>query len=299
MDGRFMSATPADGFGIRWTVGDVSDLGFESLRLSIWGAVRAFGPDAPLAVVVNSIPVEEARRRTGAVPDRVRWLKAGNTPDFLLPFLDGEMAEGVAWKLAPLRIFPDRFELALDNDCVLWDIPAAVRKWRQERPPRCLIAADVKTAFGIFTEATRPEPRNTGIRGLPPGYDLGEALRAVLDRHPFPLRSELDEQGLQAVALDLGRPAYIVSTDEVTICSPFWPQQPHLGRVGAHFVGINARQLPWSYYDRPASECVAENWLRHRPAICRRIGLENIERHEDWTGFRRTRSEGACKDPGL
>jgi hypothetical protein len=225
--------------------------------------------------------VEEARRRTGPVPDRLTWLPAGETPAFLARFLDGRMAEGVAWKFAPLRVFPDRFELALDNDCILWDVPAAVKAWRREKPPRCLIAADVKAAYGAFAKVTRPEPRNTGIRGLPPGHDLGAALEAVLKEHPFPLRSELDEQGLQAVALDRGRPARVVSTDEVTICSPFWPQQPRLGRAGAHFVGINARQLPWSYYDRPATECVAENWRMHRPEICRRIGLE--ETQPTWT----------------
>jgi hypothetical protein len=183
------------------------------------------------------------------------------------------MAEGVAWKLAPLRLFPERFEIALDNDCTLWDIPDTVRTWRAEKPPRCLIAADVKSAFGAFAAITRPEPRNTGMRGFPPGYDPGAALAKVLAGHPVVLRSELDEQGLQAVAFDLGRPAHIVSTGEVTICSPFWPQQPYLGSAGAHFVGLNARSLPWSYYDRPASECVRENWLKHRPELCRRVGL--------------------------
>lgn len=43
------------------------------------------------------------------------------------------------------------------------------------------------------------------------------ALLTVLEAHGVPLRSELDEQGLQVVALDLGREAHVVSTDEVTI----------------------------------------------------------------------------------
>lgn len=261
------------GLGIRWTVGDVSAPGFEALRLSIWGAARAFGPQVGLSIVVNSLPVEEARRRTGLLPDGVTWLQATPAPAFLTPFLDGQMAEGVAWKLAPLRVFPDRFELALDNDCILWDVPEAVKIWRREVPPRCLIAADVKPAHGVFGQVTRPEPRNTGIRGFPPGYDLGRALAAVLGEHPFPLRSELDEQGLQAAALDLGRPAHIVSTEEVSICSPFWPHEPCLGRSGAHFVGLNARDLPWNHYDRPATEWVVENWRKLKPILCARVGL--------------------------
>ena len=259
--------------GVRWTIGDVSPNGFESLRLSVWGAWRLFGREAAYAIVVNSLPMEEARARTGALPAGVEWRPAGALPDVLRRHLDGGMAEGVAWKLAPLRCFPDRYELSLDNDCILWDLPDAVRVWLDEEPPRCLIAADVELALGAFAGLTRPEPRNTGIRGLPPGYDLGAALAAVLERHPVPLTSELDEQGLQVVALDLGRPAHVVSTREVSICSPLWPKTPELGRVGAHFVGLNSRELPWRYYDRPATAWVAENWQRHRPDLHRRVGL--------------------------
>lgn len=259
--------------GVRWTIGDVDPLGFEALRLSIWGAWRIFGERGAYVVYVNSMGIDEARSRTGDLPDGIAWRPAGSLPEFLEAHLDGAMAEGVAWKLAPLRAFPDRFELSLDNDCVLWDLPEAMRAWLSEPEPRCLIAADVTPAHGAFADLTRPEPRNTGIRGLPPGHDLGKALLAVLERHPVPLRSELDEQGLQVVALDLNRPAHVVSTSDVTICSPFWPQTPELGRAGAHFVGLNTRNLPWNWYDRPARECVVENWERHRPELYARVGL--------------------------
>ncbi|WP_448203266.1 hypothetical protein [Azospirillum sp. sgz302134] len=259
--------------GVRWTIGDVSPRGFEALRLSIWGAWRLFGPEARYAVVVNAMPPDTARKRTGPVPDAVDWQPAGGLPDFLRDHLGADMAEGVAWKFAPMRCFPDRYELSLDNDCILWDLPDAMRAWLGEDEPRCLIAADVTLAHGAFTHLTREEPRNAGIRGLPPGHDLGAAVREVLTRHPVPLQSELDEQGLQVVALDVGRPAHVVSLADVSLCSPFWPKTPELGRGGAHFVGLNARSLPWTYYDRPATECVIENWQRHRPELYRRVGL--------------------------
>ncbi|WP_448188025.1 hypothetical protein [Azospirillum sp. sgz301742] len=260
--------------GVRWTIGDVSPQGFEALRLSVWGAWRLFGAEAAYTVVVNSLPVGEAQARTGSLPAEVEWRPAGPLPDRLRRHLDDGMAEGVAWKFAPLRCFPDRYELSLDNDCILWGLPDAVRAWLDEDTPRCLIAGDVELALGAFAGLTRPEPRNTGIRGLPPGFDLDAALAAVLERHPVPLASELDEQGLQVVALDLGRPAHVVSTREVSICSPLWPKRPELGRVGAHFVGLNSRNLPWTYYGRPATEWVAENWRRHRPDLHRCVGLE-------------------------
>lgn len=72
----------------------------------------------------------------------------------------------------------------------------------------------------------------------------------------------------------LGRPAHVVPTADVAICSPFWPKRPGLGRCGAHFVGLNSRALPWTYYDRPATRWVEENWRRHRPKLYRRVGLD-------------------------
>jgi hypothetical protein len=176
-------------------------------------------------------------------------------------------------------VFPHRHELALDNDCILWDVPCPVGAWLAEETGRCLIAADVVPAFGVFAAVTRPEPRNTGIRGLPPGHDLGAALLEVLRRHPARLASELDEQGLQAAALDLGRPAHVVPIEEVTICSPFWPHQPRLGRAGAHFVGLNARALPWDWHGRPASEVTAENFAAHRAELAARVGLPSGNHH--------------------
>src|SRR4051794_11868036 len=79
-----MKATMPARIGVRWTLGDVGDRGFEALRLSIWGARKVFGPDAGCAVCVNTIPVEEARRRTGDVPGDVVWHDAtGDLPEFL------------------------------------------------------------------------------------------------------------------------------------------------------------------------------------------------------------------------
>lgn len=259
--------------GVRWTIGDVSPAGFEALRLSLHGALQVFGPSARYAVCVNTIPVDEVRRRTGDVPAAVEWLAASGVPEVLRPFLDTGMSEGVSWKFAPLRLFPDRHEISLDNDCILWQLPPTIARWFDEHPARCLIAADVTTAFGVFTPFTRPDPRNTGIRGMPPGFDIGAALARVLAEHALPLRSELDEQGLQAVAFDLDATACVVPTSEVSICSPFWPHRPVLGSAGAHFVGLNSRALPFDHYDRPGTEWVLENWRRHLPELHRRVGL--------------------------
>ena len=87
------------------------------------------------------------------------------------------------------------------------------------------------------------------------------------------LTSELDEQGLQVAAFERAGAVQVVSTEAVSICSPFHPHQSELGRCGAHFVGLNAHTIPWDYYDRPAIEWLEAHWRRHRPTLRARVGL--------------------------
>jgi hypothetical protein len=261
--------------GIRWTIGDVNPAGFEALRISLHGAVRLFGNEADYRVYVNTISVAEARRRTGAVSHAVEWWAAEcRIPDVLRSSLTQGMAEGVAWKLMPLRAFPGHFELSLDNDVILWGIPPAIERWlTSDDPAAGLIAADVSLANGKFASLCGPEPRNSGIRGLGPDLDFEAAIERVLRTNPVSLDSELDEQGLQVAALSTDGAPFVVDADDVTICSPFYPHCSELGRFGAHFVGLNARVLPWFYYDRPAIEVRLAHWIGHRVDLYGRVGL--------------------------
>lgn len=260
--------------GIRWTIGDVSAEGFEALRLSIWGAHRAFGDSAAYAVCVNTIPVAVAKLRMGELPVECAWYEAQRVlPPPLAPFFDASMAEGAAWKLTPLQVFPDRHELSLDNDCILWEVPEAIRRWIASGDRACVLAEDVRACFGRFAPQCGPSPRNAGIRGLPPGFDLARALIAALREQDGVLTSEVDEQGLQVAAVSRERRPVVVPLSDVTICSPFPPHLAHLGRCGAHFCGLNARDLGWNLDGRPASEYVRAHWRARRAAIYERVGL--------------------------
>ena len=272
------------GIGVRWTIGDVSGRGFEALRFSVWGAWRLFGPQARYLVCVNNVPLSLAQARTGPLPPGVGWLDAtGALPEFLRRLLGEGMAEGTGWKLAPLRCFPALHEISLDNDCILWSAPDALREWLTGDSQCCVMAEDVRACYGQFAAQCpdRP-PCNAGIRGLPPGFDLESALRAAIARREQAVGatpvfdSELDEQGLQVAALSAAEPLKVVSLRDVTVCSPFHPHLPDLGRCGAHFVGLNARTIAWNYYDRPADEWMTEHWDRHRPVLQERTGAPSV-----------------------
>lgn len=256
--------------GVRWTVGNASEAGWQALRLSILGAWGTFGPEAAYAVCVNSCDAETMRRSLGNLPGEVTWIQvAGMNPRFL-PFCDENLSEGTAWKFSPVRCFPDRHELALDNDCILWRCPSAVHEWLA-RPSDVLLAADVMPANGVFNDLTGPVALNSGIRGFPPGFDYERRLIDVLRASGRILRRELDEQGLQVVALTRSGHCHTVSLDEITICSPFPPHVSHVGRCGAHFVGLNVRHLPWNFHGRPALECRLGHWQGHLPEVERRV----------------------------
>jgi hypothetical protein len=182
------------------------------------------------------------------------------------------MGEGVGWKLAPLRLCPAVHELSLDNDVILWRKPRRLLQWLAQTE-RCLIAQDVERCLGQFDEDCPEGAYNSGIRGLPPEFNLERAMQTVIagyerrTRKPLLLTSELDEQGLQVAAAALFSAPLVVPITDVTICSPFWPKQQSLGQCGAHFVGLNARHLPWNYYDRPADFCMFDHWQHHRQAL--------------------------------
>jgi hypothetical protein len=240
---------------VRWTIGDVSSRGFELLTLSIAGARKVFGSDATCVVCVNTIGVDCAQARIGPIAREVEWHDSTcEIPQWLGPYLDPNLAEGVAWKFAPPRLFPDLHVLSLDNDVILWRMPATIRDWLQEADS-LLIAEDVLACHGKFAHLCPREPRNSGIVGIPPHYDRGFHLRALLGEAGVRLSSETDEQGLQ-VAMVTSTKHRVVSVREVTICGYFPPHLPELGSCGAHFVGVNVKQHPEAhgFWDRMKAE---------------------------------------------
>jgi hypothetical protein len=259
---------------VRWTIGDVSGYGFEALRLSTWGARRLFGPRTRYVVCVNSVPLARARAQTGPVPAEVEWLDVSkDLCPVIARAIDPGMAEGVGWKFAPIRLDSDRYELHLDNDCVLWALPNAIARWLNDTQPRCLLAEDVVTLLGQFQTRCGPAPRNSGIRGVPPGFDLAAAFAAALELTGVTLRSELDEQGLVTFACSRERAPHVVSEDDVAICGPLAPHHQRLGRCGAHFVGLNAHRLPWTYDGLSGEAHVRRHWRQLRPQLYRAVRL--------------------------
>jgi hypothetical protein len=196
-------------------------------------------------------------------------------PFFIREHLDENKAEVVGWKFAPLLTSRKLPELSLDNDCILWELPPVMDKWIAEsnKNNKCLFAEDVAVSFGKFSNVCRPNPRNSGIRGIPPGFDLEEKLKLILEKNPVKMNSELDEQGFQYAAVSAEKEPYIVSVDDVSVCSPFPPHLPSPGRYGVHCVGLNAKLLPWEFNGKRGDYYVREKWRKMKKEIAGRIKI--------------------------
>lgn len=160
---------------VRWTIGDVSDAGFETLRCSIWGAHRLFGEQARYVVCLNSVPLYDGRARAGDLPADVEWrvVTRNDIPSFIRSHLDSALAEGVGWKFAPLQLATDRPELALDNDRILWELPGALRRWqRGDRTP--VMAEDVRLLRCSPFPPHLPHPGRCGV------HFVGVSARSLL-----------------------------------------------------------------------------------------------------------------------
>ena len=147
------------------------------------------------------------------------------------------MAEGVAWKFAPLRFFPDRWELSLDNDCILWEMPTAIRRWLQDGDnDLCVLEEDAKRCLGQFaTTSAARRPSTPAYGACRPASTWRPRCGRCSNGAPSCSARSWTNRALQAAALSLRKPPLLVSVEEVTICSPFWPHHPHLGPRGAHF----------------------------------------------------------------
>jgi hypothetical protein len=237
---------------LRWTIGDVSSRGFETLGLSIRGALTVFEHAAEYVVCVNTISVDEARRRTGWTPNNVNWVDVTqDLPAWLRSYAAGGHGLEMFWKLAPVRLFPSLHELSLDNDVILWNLPDSTAQWMEESDS-LLIAEDVAAHYGNLERFCSSEPRNAGIRGLPPHFNAEERLGNILERLREPLTHDCDEQGLQ-VALVTSEKHRVVPLNEVAICGYFRPHRLQPGTCGAHFVGVNSKRLPWEWQGQQAS----------------------------------------------
>lgn len=213
---------------VRWTIGPTTREGFECLYLSIRSFLRFY--DVEPVLCFNCDP--------SCLPDFAikKHDQRAHQADSVIP-------KGVAWKLYPPRLAPERHELFIDNDIVFCEpIPEITHFFNSDST--LLLEGNSRT-YGRFERYVPPGFQiNSGIFGLPPGFNLTKYMRFygvttweenATGRHA-PSKT-FDEQGLVATAL-LDYPRHLIIPEtSITSCE----LQLSLAK-GMHFIGLNRRR---------------------------------------------------------
>lgn len=222
---------------VRWTIGDATPQGYECLAESIR---RFTGLYDVQPLICHNCDVEKLDF-LGAVPKFDQRTLSGVGPK----------PAGVAWKLCPTRLAPERHELLIDSDIILERaVPEIDRFFNNDCT--LLLGATGRT-YGRFERHVAPGMCiNSGIYGMPPSFDLqrfvdfyaGEGWEVnALGEHKENVT--FDEQGLVAFALLSYRESVIIPHTSVTDCSRYLDDSDGKAK-GFHFIGLN-------------------RWKRHRP----------------------------------
>ena len=219
----------------RWTIGPVTQAGFECLSLSI-ASFCLHHPDTQIVVCYNC-PLNNLENLVGLFPhatlvNQAQYLEADIPP------------MGVAWKLYPTRLYPKDHELCIDNDIVFVKPLEEIERFYEG--DHTLLLEGANRNYGQFAQHV-PQPYciNSGVYGMPPHFRLqkyfdfyvkDEWKLNAFGRHAA--NKTFDEQGLVALAL-LSNPKFdIISAETLTNCE----KQLIWGRA-LHFISLNRNQF--------------------------------------------------------
>jgi len=193
--------------------------------------MRRLIPDAHLVVCHNG--------ERDPIPWPADEIIDQRTINFNLPY----DPSGPGWKLYPPRLNIDAWELWLDNDLILYEMPPAIEEFFQS--DRLLISEAFKRSYSERFDSLVPQGvnYNSGILGLPPGFDF-EAHLTPLMQDRVGWTDHFDEQSLVAHIFHKHDPL-IVPMKEVQVLQERYIKGSH----GIHFVGLNGGDVKhWNRY---------------------------------------------------
>ncbi len=211
---------------LRWTIGEVHACGYRTLRDSVKRLRDLYDFDFVIC-------------HNGQNTAQLEFLESLGVE---LHAQDGyqSLEKQTFMKLTPFRLRPDGHEIFLDNDVVLYDCPSEIDQF---------LASDstlvYEGLYGLHGAYTLPKGIhvNSGIFGLPPGFDMEASIKA--NWLPLPAPSKFDEQGLVGKCL-VDHSSYIILPQcRVPILESHFDYKAHRrnkSACGFHFVGANREE---------------------------------------------------------
>lgn len=223
----------------RWTIGNVSDIGFEILSYSV-KYFRKLYPEFDCIICYNEITEEKI---SILVDKFLQTHDCCKIP--IKPYSN-------AWKLFPPRLRINSHELFIDNDLIIHKKIPQIDEFISGNRHLCYGCHDLTRAFpygrfsNFFSKNKKNFILNSGLFGLPPKYDFESEIIKNLNEIKISNWENFDEQGLVAKCL-LDKNPIIILDSQISNC---WLDYK-FGECGCHFCGHNHKNLSsWSKYKR-------------------------------------------------
>jgi hypothetical protein len=234
---------------VRWTIGPVSDIGFEILNDSINFFTEAY-PEFDYFICYNKIDLNKIKIKK---KHKISFIfQEEFLPPCLLTPPDNnlEEASGCGWKLVPPRLRIGALELFIDNDIIIRNRMPSIDKWLSLKNYGLISEGlNRKRMFGKFDNFIPSHIRAcAGLFGLPVNFDFNKQIK-YYSSHIASSLGGYDEQGLTVASIvNIGKYIMVplsslyISEDHV----PFPEKIPD----GIHFVGANRKpwHRGWHYY---------------------------------------------------
>jgi hypothetical protein len=237
----------------RFTVGPCLKQGLEILIESIKRTTTAFGIDRfDWCICHNGLSEEE-----------LQFVQKGvNRPMLLFPQdwgmcpvqdhvqtpkredgsfnYDGNRCGGTMWKVCPPRMRMESHEIIMDNDIVVLRKFKQIDEWLSQTEKVLVLEENIRF-YGRYDRLHGPAPfLNSGLIGLPPGYDFGHAISTVwASNGHYTNLSQSDEQGLLTFALIQMPNIRIQPNQVIEILGRDYNARIHGSEEAIHFVQSN------------------------------------------------------------
>lgn len=223
---------------LRWIIGPVRREGFVCLSHSVRSAKKLY-PELNLLICHNRLD-----------DDQLALVNRLDVPTFDQKDAEGITATrpnnnfGFCWKLYPPRISLGEHEIVMDNDVVLEKrVPQIDSFLNGDHTLFCEGVLGLHGRFGKHIEGVKV---NSGIYGMPPGFDFAAVCRKICgEKKLSSWERRHDEQGIVGATLLSYDEPLIVPLTTVAFLRPHAKYQS--GFCGYHFSGINSRpdHPPW------------------------------------------------------
>ncbi len=249
----------------RWTCGGCTSQGIDILKESIFRTMRAIGENnwdwmicynglLPSVVIdleeyVRGFPITLHEQSWNDCPiDDHPWspIKEDGSIE-----INGDHCGGTLWKVCPPRMRPDAHEVIMDNDLIFMKKLPIIDTFLKAN--KTLILEEPIRYYGRFDYLVpKGQKINSGLMGLPPGFDFGERIKTAWQKHGKVKKiSQADEQGLLMYVLQ-AYPNLRISKEEVRQFGAFDPLRMLGNEDSYHFVQANrtTNHKAWSRYNQ-------------------------------------------------